>query len=281
MGPFDLLVDLFQTVTGFRNRSDQRVRVVHPSHPYDDSGNRIANTVVSNEFHTSESIAERIYGPTPVPNRTEIREMHNYLVSMITSAAVQRYKASIRERDDCHFVLPLRKELWRSFGPVTRTGQSRAERTPAHTRRARLAITTCQKVLPIWEQQIPQSDIAQRSLRLAERYLAGDTDDETVREAVNRFVTGVENTAGTTAAELNAQLVGWACCEMLYLALFDCYVGEKTVHDAALDDWDYSLYAAGAYAGGFPFNEGEFQSDSDRLQEFWFWYVEQAHRIAE
>ncbi|ELY81036.1 hypothetical protein C486_08058 [Natrinema gari JCM 14663] len=136
-------------------------------------------------------------------------------------------------------------------------------------------------MLPVWERQIPQSDIAQRALQLAEQFLTGETDDKTVREAVNRFVTGVENTAGTTTAELNAQLVGWACCKMLSLALSDCYVGEKTVHDAALDDWDYSLYAAGAHAGGFPFNERAFQSDPVRLQEFWFWYVEQAHRIAE
>ncbi|WP_145973549.1 MULTISPECIES: Imm5 family immunity protein [unclassified Natrinema] len=207
--------------------------------------------------------------------------MHDCIVSMVTSAAVRRYKASIRDREDSHFVLPLRKELWQSFGPVERADGTRAERTPAHTKRVRLAITTCQKVLPVWERQIPQSDIAQRALQLAEQSLTGETDDKTVREAVNRFVTGVENTAGTTTAELNAQLVGWACCKMLSLALSDCYVGEKTVHDAALDDWDYSLYAAGAHAGGFPFNERAFQSDPDRLQEFWFWYVEQAHRIAE
>jgi hypothetical protein len=194
---------------------------------------------------------------------------------------IDEFRESIRARSDGHLILPLRKKLWLSFGPVDKQASLAGQRTAAHSQRTELALVTCRKVLPIWEQYLGGSDIAGKAISLAEDSRRGTCDWDHVADRLNTLYGGLENTDGLDDHQLNAVPVGYACCDTAYVAAIDGdYEEGPDELDDDLDSWDYSMYAAGAYSGGFPFNR-RYPSDPERLREFWSWYLDQALAVAQ
>jgi hypothetical protein len=77
--------------------------------------------------------------------------------------------------------------------------------------------------------------------------------------------------------------VGFAAANTVTTALNDERFHPLNIEDHLLDDdldpyqWDASFYAAGAYAGGFTWEEG---SSVVRRREFWEWYLDEAVPLA-
>ena len=139
-------------------------------------------------------------------------------------------------------------------------------------------ISVCQKIYPIWEQYFSDSDIAGRALKGAKDYAEDRMDAESAWKLANTLSGGLDNAGHLTDPELNAFLAGQACCDLLYLSFLDAACDEEDMQDQdqELDCWDYSMYAAGTYSGGFPFVPEPYHSDPSKLKEFWTWYIETA-----
>ena len=73
-------------------------------------------------------------------------------------------------------------------------------------------------------------------------------------------------------------LVGYACVDLLYIVLYDAFCDDIEELDEELDEWDYSMYAAGVFSNGYPFLE-ERASDPDKLREFWLDYLNEAEAL--
>ncbi|MCG8316935.1 MAG: Imm5 family immunity protein [Pseudomonadales bacterium] len=192
--------------------------------------------------------------------------------------AIQNARTSIEEREDHHLTLPLRKALWLSFGPIEKAEKSKAIRTEGYECRVELALNTCKKVLPVWNKFLAGSDIVDRALKGLEAYLNEEITFEDAKKLANTLMGGLQN-GGENDDELRAMLVGYACVDLLYLAMYDAYCDDIDELDEELDEWDYSMYAAGVYSEGYPFLEGEYSSDPERLKEFWLDYLRDAETL--
>lgn len=184
----------------------------------------------------------------------------------------------VASRADHHLPLPMRKRIWLSFGPIQLDGK-KAVKNSAYEKRVALAVSCCKKVLPIWSECFSDVDIAPKALQLAEKYLENGDGYDTVRAEAYSMIGGLHNVEGMSDEELNAVLVGYACVDAAYTALRDCYCGDPDSLDEDLDTWDASMQAAGAYSGGFPWQDPPFCSDPEKLLEFWSWYLDEVDKL--
>ena len=188
--------------------------------------------------------------------------------------AIHNARISIEKRQDHHFILPLRKALWLSFGPIETAEKDRAIKTEGYECRVELALHTCKKVLPVWNEHLSDSDIADRALKAVDDYLNEKITFEDANKLANTLMGGLQN-GGENDDERRAMLVGYACVDLLYIVLYDAFCDDIEELDEELDEWDYSMYAAGAFSNGYPFLE-ERASDPDKLREFWLDYLNEA-----
>ncbi|VWC92766.1 hypothetical protein BLA39750_02014 [Burkholderia lata] len=196
---------------------------------------------------------------------------------MIDDQEIDMFKAAISLDKDHQFILPLRKQLWLSFGKVEMDDPVKSKMNWAHTRRTRLALSTCGKVIPIWRQYFPASDIAESATGAAQAYLNDQCGFETACDELDILLGGLDNARDLDEQQSRALMAGYACCGALFIAISDADCDAPDELDEDLDCWDYSMYAAAAYAGGFP---GSGVRESARMKEFWFWYLEEALAIA-
>lgn len=188
---------------------------------------------------------------------------------------------SLKNHTENHLKLVYRKEIWLTGGKVILDSNNMAIKNPGYEFRTLLSISCCKKVIHIWESYFPNSDIAPTALNLAEEYLITQKNYSDIKAKANSLAAGLENTQNLTNEELNALLVGHACVDALYTALSDCYCDDIDDLDEELDSWDASMYAAGAFSGGFPWQDKPYKSNPTALGEFWTWYLSEAFKLKE
>ncbi|WP_080403849.1 Imm5 family immunity protein [Burkholderia ubonensis] len=196
---------------------------------------------------------------------------------MINDREISVFKTAIFLSKDHQFMLPLRKQLWLSFGGIEMDGHIKAKRTVAHAERTKLALSACSKVIPIWQRHFPASDIAERAISATQAYLDDRCDFEDARDELDTLLGGLDNARDLDEQQSKALMAGYACCGALFIAISDADCDAPDELDEDLDCWDYSMYAAAAYAGGFP---GSGVRDPDLMQQFWLWYLDEALAIA-
>jgi hypothetical protein len=115
-------------------------------------------------------------------------------------------------------------------------------------------------------------------LKGAEALLDRSTARDRVEADKDSFWVEVENLQSDSPDQrMAATYVGFAAAKTVTRALYD--EDFQTIDDREKDDdldpymWDADFYAAGAAAGGFPWEES---SSVARRREFWQWYLEHA-----
>lgn len=198
-----------------------------------------------------------------------------------TLQAIQACRNALKHHPMHHLILPERKKLWLSFGPIEYEEDGRtAKKTEAYFKRWQLTLNTCKKVLPIWEKYISDVDIPRQGLHIAEQYLSGEMDADKADSELHSLFTGLAYTEGMSKEQLNATLVGHACLNGAYTTIYDVDCDDMDDLDEDYDAWDISMSAAGAYSGGYPWLTNEYASDPQKLYEFWNWYLDEAENLA-
>ena len=150
----------------------------------------------------------------------------------------------------------------------------------AHRRRTRLAIVTCEYVLPLWEQDLPEDRGPQEVLELAVGVLDGTTTPEDARSRAGKLWGRTENL--TQLAGDPARLsVGFACAKAVEVAIGDEWFDAEHLDPQRNDDGDLfevdtAFVAAMAAAGGPPWIEG---SDPEARRGFWLWWLHAAGAV--
>jgi hypothetical protein len=87
---------------------------------------------------------------------------------------------------DGHLILGSRQRIWAAMGPRLRDG-NRAIPGVGLLRRTALASACVGRVLPLWEQRLPQDRSPHALLGLIVRYLRGAADYESLREEAHEL----------------------------------------------------------------------------------------------
>lgn len=190
--------------------------------------------------------------------------------------AIKSAQSAIKKNPNNHLPLKNRKKIWLAYGPIDTNEENIAVQNEGYFKRVQLAIDTCKKVLPIWEKYIGINGIPHKALDYANQYLSKNLNADELQELANNLLAGLENTQNLSNDQLNAVLVGYACVDMLLTLIGDCYCEDLDDDDEDLDIWDTSMYAAGAFSGGYPWQDSPFQSSPIKLGEFWQWYIDHA-----
>jgi hypothetical protein len=193
------------------------------------------------------------------------------------SRIIEAASEALAANADGELILPRRKRIWTALGPRLVEG-ARATRGVGLTRRTTLAGLCVRRVLELWTQAWPQNERPVQMLSIAEQYLNESLDFTQAWNSKNMFWGELEKMLyeGEHLIELN---VGFAAANVVTTALnderFDPQQIEADVMDDDLDpyEWDASLYASAAAAGGFTWETG---SDATRRREFWQWYLNEA-----
>jgi hypothetical protein len=189
------------------------------------------------------------------------------LTKLISNAHVE-----VRNHKRRGLSLPTRKKIWLAMGDLTLNG-NKAVFSAGHYRRTMVSIISAEFTLPIWEQYFSSTD-PHRMLDMAKKYIDGQFDFDTAKKESRSFSGGLNNVQNFTDEQLNAVLVGHSSVEAVLTALYEAWCDPTGELDEELDSWDSSMFAAGAYANGFPWkDEG---CDFDKLHEFWVWYLDEA-----
>jgi hypothetical protein len=192
-------------------------------------------------------------------------------------AAIQNASSALSTNTDGELILPERKQIWRAMGDLLVEG-NRAIKGIGLKRRTKLARLCVQKVLALWDEVWPYDDGPRQMLITADQYLNGAIDYDVAWERKNTYWSKLDNLI-YEGNHLTIVNVGFAAVKVVTTALvdeiFDPQDPEENISDESLDpyQWDASLYASAAYAGGFAWEE---QSDKLRRREFWQWYLIEA-----
>jgi hypothetical protein len=191
--------------------------------------------------------------------------------------AADRALAVVR-RDLRHELPPgYREAVFAAFGPRRETTADDPPETPAHRRRAVLALLGVEKVLPLWEAATAGDLPPQRLLRQARDVLLGHGDREQI-EREGWDVIGYMDMIAFAEAP-SAAMVGLAAYRALGVALLDePFDPAKIDYDetnADRDPWSTggAEFAAWAAANGAPWNEES--EPADRLA-YWEWWLREA-----
>jgi Immunity protein Imm5 len=197
---------------------------------------------------------------------------------MKEALAMVLQRAAAHVRADPRGALPLgrRETVYAALGP--REGPDADD---AHRRRARLAIGTCEHVLPLWEQDLPEDRSPRDVLALAAGVLDGATTPEDARSRAGRLWGRTENLT-QLAGEPARLSVGFACAKAVEVAIGDEWFDPVRL-DPQRDDGgdlfevDTAFTAALAAAGGPPWSE---DSDAEARREFWLWWLDAVEEAA-
>jgi len=177
-------------------------------------------------------------------------------------------RAAAHVRADPRGVLPLgrREAVYTALGP---RGDD-----DAHRRRTRLAIGTCEHVLPLWQQDLPEDHGPQEVLALAAGVLDGSATPEEARGRAGQLWGRTENLT-QLAGDPGRLSVGFACAKATEVAIRDEWFDPENLDpdrddDGDLFDVDTAFTAAMAAAGGPPWIE---DSDPEARRAFWLWWL--------
>jgi len=173
-------------------------------------------------------------------------------------AAIQNASSALSTNTDGELILPERKQIWRAMGDLLVEG-NRAIKGIGLKRRTKLARFCVQKVLALWDEVWPYDDGPRQMLITADQYLNGAIDYDVAWERKNTYWSKLDN----------------LIYEGNHLTIVNPQDPDENIRDESLDpyQWDASLYASAAYAGGFAWEE---QSNKLRRREFWQWYLIEA-----
>lgn len=177
------------------------------------------------------------------------------------------------EKDPEHR-LPLvhRQKIWAALGPRN-ADDGAAGLTVPHVRRARLALSSAEQVLPLWKKFDAQdADVADLIMNTARKYLQGAVPRFDANRLVNSFYAKLEH----PYPESSALHAGQAIAGALGVALSDELFGPdhevEGTQDRAADpyDWDTAFNACLAYS-----LDGDADEQTTRLRrhDFWKWYL--------
>jgi Immunity protein Imm5 len=145
-------------------------------------------------------------------------------------------------------------------------------------RRARLAGDTVRHVLPLWQAVRPGDQDPAKLLEELEPVLAGKLDPTDVQRAAGMLWAHTDNLIVTTGPEAPMH-VGYAASKALQAALRDEPLDPPDTDPDQTDfgrdprRLDTAFIAAGAVAGGAPWDDG---SDPEQRRQFWTWWLDRA-----
>ena len=178
--------------------------------------------------------------------------------------------------------LPFRKRIWKEMGPLLIDG-NKAIRGVGLYRRTSLALIVVKKVYHIYARQF-DVEVLDAAILNTEKYLRNGITWDEGWDINNNIGARVSDTFEIDQRIFFITYVGKAAWCALSTSLYDeCFElneNGEIVDDNELDNnldgdmWDASFYAAMAYAGGAPWEEGK--CNHSKLKEFWDWYVKEA-----
>lgn len=172
--------------------------------------------------------------------------------------------------------LGLREMIWAEFGPRATPGNYL---NAAHRQRIALAVAGVRRILPLWEQKYPDSDIPTVALTAIETVMQGggladasDTFDELWEAMVHL--------AGEQPFPEVA--VGFAAVQALSTAMYDEFFDAEDLDPEREDEddpesQDSASYASMAAAHGPPSHP---ESDPHARREFWKWWIKEGVETA-
>lgn len=173
-------------------------------------------------------------------------------------------------------ILPLRRIIWKTFGAFEIKEKYRASSTIGLKRRLKLATMCVEKVMNIWNEAFPNDKRPMRCIEVANEYVTGKTNYESIWNEMSHFVTDLDNQGGEERYYL-AVPVGRAAISVLDVAIKDESIlvyGNDSRLDSDYDayDWDTSFCVAIAYSGSGPWDN----TNIEKRREFWLWYINEA-----
>lgn len=180
--------------------------------------------------------------------------------------------------------LPLgfRQWIWKSIGP--KCANRNDENGRFRQTRARIAISSVQKVLHHWAAVLPDDREPESMLLAAEIVLAGGADaEQSLWQRWGRLWTHCDNIANESDALQVVAGVGYGAAQALAAALrdegFDEDPIDPTLEDRDVDaeEKDAGFFAAAVYARGPVWDE---ESSEKLRREFWSWWLNDAVRLA-
>jgi hypothetical protein len=175
-----------------------------------------------------------------------------------------------------HLQLGRRQAIWAEFGPRATPGNYLSV---AHRQRIELAVAAVRRVLPLWEEKYPDSDIPTDALSAVEEILEGEEEVD-----LSELFDGMWSAVVHLAADhpFPEVAVGFAAVQALSTAMYDEFFDPDDLDPEGEDgddpeSYDSAYYAAVAAAHGRPDDPG---SDSQLRFEFWKWWLTEATETA-
>ncbi len=168
--------------------------------------------------------------------------------------------------------LGLREMIWAEFGP---RATPETYLNAAHRQRIALAVASVQRVLPLWEQRYPDSDIPAAALAAIEEVVQGADASDTFDELWDAVV------HLATEQPFPEVAVGFAAVQALRTAMYDEFFDAEDLDREREDEddpesLDSASYASMAAAHGPPSHP---ESDPHARREFWKWWLTQGVEI--
>lgn len=143
-----------------------------------------------------------------------------------------------------------------------------------------LALLTAQYVLPIWEQDWPNSSLAFHLLDVAKAVLHGKTDADTATVEATRGWNQLEDLGDKAEvwSNLSGYYAGTAAAQSLIEVLGGCPFTDVEVNEGTSDGDldpgtnDAASWAVAAYAGAV----WDSKCDFAKQEEFWKWWLQEA-----
>jgi hypothetical protein len=190
--------------------------------------------------------------------------------------ARERALEAVRNDPEHDLSLGYRQAVWAALGPRNATGP--VMHNAAHARRAKLAILTARKVLPMLKRARLGTKTPERLLQEAMKAIAGEVDADKLRDRAARYRTELDNKLPAMAS-IAPLYAGYAAIKAAFTALddeeFDPDNLDYEQSDASRDAYhlDTAYLASLAYAGGA---SDETESDPEKRLEFWEWWLNEA-----
>lgn len=174
-------------------------------------------------------------------------------------------------------IRPLRIQIERSLGPYVAAPNKPAYalRGVGLTRRTNLCIFMVERVSKIWDKHYPDVPAVQDMIQLARQRLEGSISVDDALDGQSRLVGVLQNNADEPLEKQPALSAGEAAVQAVYVAVYDEDMKDAQKLDDDLDaaDWDCAFWAACAWSGAIPSQEGWSQQ---AYKEFWLWYLDEA-----
>lgn len=185
------------------------------------------------------------------------------------SATQTRALKALEDHAEHQLELGWRQLIWAEFGARV-TPETRL--TPAHRQRIELTVAGVRRVLPLWQQRYPDSDIADVALEAIDEIVnsGGKVDHSETYDQLWQAV--IHLSAEDPSVEV---AVGFAAVQALCTAIYDEFFDADDLSPDLEDgddpeSYDSAYWAAVAAAGGPPASP---ESAPDRRLGFWKWWL--------